>query len=113
MLVRCATYIRASTVRPNIRYVVSWCERGEAQETAIAICRRQQRWLSRGKKGVIYCCSKAQCEDIAAELDCGYYHAGIVDRAERLERWIAGGGWIVATSALGTGVDFPKVRFRS
>ncbi len=25
MLVRYATYIRASTVRPNARYFVSWC----------------------------------------------------------------------------------------
>ncbi|KAF2462549.1 uncharacterized protein BDR25DRAFT_132956 [Lindgomyces ingoldianus] len=25
MLVRCATYVRASTVRPNTRYFVSWC----------------------------------------------------------------------------------------
>ncbi|KAF2741606.1 hypothetical protein M011DRAFT_373874, partial [Sporormia fimetaria CBS 119925] len=38
----CATHIRASTVRPNTRYLVSW-------------------W-------------------------CGYYHAGVMDRAERLTR---------------------------
>ncbi|KAJ9654374.1 hypothetical protein H2201_009009, partial [Coniosporium apollinis] len=73
MLVRCATYIRASTVRPNIR--------------------------------------KEQCEDVAAELDCAYYHAGVVDRAERLEGWLERGGFIVATSALGTGVDFPGIVF--
>ena len=40
ILVRCATYIRASTVRPNIRHIVSWYKRGEAQEAALAICRR-------------------------------------------------------------------------
>jgi superfamily II DNA helicase RecQ len=109
MLVRCATYIRASTVRPNIRYLVSWCERGKAQEMALAICRRQQRLLRNGKKGVIYCRSKAQCEELAEELDCGYYHAGVVDRAERLQAWLEEGGFIVATSALGTGVDFPGI----
>jgi len=58
MLVRCATYIRASTVRPNIRYMVSWCERGGATEMAVAMCRRQQRWLADGRKGVVYCRSK-------------------------------------------------------
>jgi superfamily II DNA helicase RecQ len=40
MLLPCATYIRASTVRPNTRYYVSWCERGKAQETALAMCQR-------------------------------------------------------------------------
>lgn len=111
MLVRCATYVRASTVRPNIRYFVSWCERGKALEAAMAMCRRQQQQLQDGKKGVIYCRSKAQCEDLAEQLDCGYYHAGVVDRAERLERWLERGGYIVATSALGTGVDFPGIVF--
>ena len=38
MLLLCATYIRASTVRPNTRYYVSWCERGKAQDTALAMC---------------------------------------------------------------------------
>ncbi|EOA80665.1 uncharacterized protein SETTUDRAFT_51621, partial [Exserohilum turcica Et28A] len=31
MLVRHATYVRASTVRPNARYFVSWCQRGKLQ----------------------------------------------------------------------------------
>jgi superfamily II DNA helicase RecQ len=112
MLIRCAKYIRANTVRPNTRYFVSWCEQGEAQETAIAMCRRQQRRLGeRSEKGVVYCRSKQQCEAIAEELECGYYHAGVVDRVERLEAWLREGGLIVATSALGTGVDFPGIVF--
>jgi hypothetical protein len=111
MLVKCATYIRASTVRPNIRYIVSWCQPGSATEMAVAIGRRQQRWLGGARKGVIYCCSKEQCEEVAAELSCAYYHAGVVDRAERLKAWLERGGFIVATSALGTGVDFPGIVF--
>jgi superfamily II DNA helicase RecQ len=111
MAVRCATYIRASTVRPNIRYLVSWCRRGKAQETAIGMCKRQRQLLRGGLKGVIYCKSKAQCEALAEELDCAYYHAGVVDRADKLEQWLEEGGFIVATSALGTGVDFPDIVF--
>jgi superfamily II DNA helicase RecQ len=111
MLVRCARYIRACTTRPNIRYVVSWCERGKSQEMALGMCRRQRRLLRNGKKGVIYSNSKVQCEEIARELNCLYYHAEVIDRAERLEEWVKEGGWIVATSALGTGVDFPGVVF--
>jgi superfamily II DNA helicase RecQ len=112
MLVQAAKYIRASTVRVNTRYFVSWCKQGEAQEMALATCRRQlQRLEERRLKGVVYCHSKAQCEAIAEALGCGYYHAGVVDRAERLEEWLQEGGFIVATSALGTGVDFAGIVF--
>lgn len=112
MAIQAATYIRASTVRVNTRYFVSWCKQGEAQEMAVATCQRQLQRLKVDRlKGVVYCHSKAQCEAIAEELDCGYYHAGVVDRAERLEGWLKEGGWIVATSALGTGVDFPGIVF--
>ncbi|CAN9385033.1 unnamed protein product [Alternaria alternata] len=110
MLLPCATYIRASTVRPNTQYYVSWCERGKAQETALAMCRRQQQLLlHRGEKGVVYCRSKQQCEELAEALGCGCYHAGDIERAERLKQWLLDGGLIVATSALGTGVDFPGI----
>ena len=110
MLLPCATYIRASTVRPNTQYYVSWCERGKAQETALAMCRRQQQLLlHRGEKGVVYCRSKQQCEELAEALGCGCYHASDMERAERLKQWLLDGGLIVATSALGTGVDFPGI----
>jgi superfamily II DNA/RNA helicase len=107
MLVRNATYVRASTVRPNIRYTVSPCPRGQLVPAALAVCRRQQP----EQRGVVYCRSKAQCETIAGELGCSFYHADVLDRAERLEAWIAGGGFIVATSALGTGVDIGGIEF--
>jgi hypothetical protein len=109
MQIRCATYIRACTVRLNTRYVVSWCRRGEGEEMGVAMCRRRQ--LSGGEKGVVYCSSKAQCERLARELNCGYYHAEDVDRADRLAEWAEGRGFIVATSALGTGVDFLGIVF--
>ena len=107
MLVRSATYIRASTVRANIRYTVSPCRTGRLVEAAVAMCRR--RALER--KGVVYCRSKAQCETIAEELGCSYYHAGTLDRAERLEAWVESDGFIVATSALGTGIDIGGIEF--
>ena len=111
MLVWCATYIRGCTARENIRHMVSWCAENKSKRMAIAIYCRQQRLLRKGKKGVIYSNSKAQCEEMAAELECTYYHAEVIDRAERFREWVNEGGWIVATSALGTGVDFPGVVF--
>jgi CRISPR/Cas system-associated endonuclease/helicase Cas3 len=40
MLVRNATYIRASTVRPNAQYFVSWCQRSKLEETVIEMCKK-------------------------------------------------------------------------
>jgi superfamily II DNA helicase RecQ len=110
MLVRNATYIRASTVRPNARYFVSWCQRSKMEETGLAMCKRWAvRLRQRKQKGVVYCLGKAQCERIAEQLGCAHYHAEVDDRAERLQEWVEQGGMIVATSALGTGVDFPGI----
>jgi superfamily II DNA helicase RecQ len=110
MLVRHATYVRASTVRPNARYFVSWCQRGKLQDTALFMCKRWAERLQRSRqKGVVYCKSKPQCEAIAEELGCAHYHADVVDRGDRLQEWVERGGMIVATSALGTGVDFAGI----
>jgi superfamily II DNA or RNA helicase len=112
MLARNATYVRASTVRPNARYFVSWCQRETLESTALAMCRRWAARLRRtGQKGVVYCLSKPQSERLAEELGCSYYHADVEDdeRAERLRAWAEHGGLIVATSALGTGVDFAEI----
>ena len=111
MGVRCATYIRASTVRVNTRYLVSWCARGKAPETAVAMGRRQQQLLAGGEKGIVYSRSKQQCEQLAEALGCLYYHADVADRDEPLAQWLGAGGLMVATSALGTGLDFGGIVF--
>jgi len=112
MLVKNATYIRASTVRPNARYFVSWCQGEALESTVLTTCKRWAARLRRtGQKGVVYCLSKAQSERLADKLGCAYYHAGMEadERAERLEEWVEQGGLIVATSALGTGVDYAGI----
>ncbi|KAF1963864.1 hypothetical protein CC80DRAFT_397822, partial [Byssothecium circinans] len=48
-------------------------------------------------------------KDMAEALGCAYYHARVPDQAERLEQWLKDGGLMVATLALGIGVDFPRV----
>ena len=80
ILVHNATYIRASTVRPNTRYFVSWCQQGELLKTAITVCKRRQlQLLKKKQKGVVYCKSKRQCEELAEALECAHYHAGVLD----------------------------------
>ena len=48
---------------------------------------------------------------MAEAVDCAYYHAGVEDgeRTERLQEWVEHSGLIVATSALGTGVDYARI----
>lgn len=45
MLLLWAEYVRASTVRPNTRYYVLWCRRGEKEEMALLMCWQQQKQL--------------------------------------------------------------------
>jgi superfamily II DNA helicase RecQ len=88
MVARNATYIRASTVRPNPRYFVSWCRREAVESTALAMSRRWAARLRRtGQKGVVYCLGKEQSDRLAEALGCAYYHAEVEEeeRAERLQ----------------------------
>jgi len=110
MLVRGAQYIRASIVQPNIRYLVHTVLASKMLITAVQICQWQMSCLN-SSKGVVYCKSRDQCEEMAQHLRCGFYHAGMDadDRMNRVNRWVSDGGFIVATSALGTGVDYPNI----
>jgi superfamily II DNA helicase RecQ len=110
MAAQMAQYIRAVTTRVKTRYMVERCKPGTLEEGAIQLCRRMKKHLGL-RKGVVYSRSRDQCEGLAKELDCAYYHAGAVDNEERLQSWLEKGGLIVATSALGTGVDFPGIVF--
>jgi superfamily II DNA helicase RecQ len=49
-------------------------------------------------------------ESIAEEMHCLFYKATATDKQELLEQWASGsGGWIVATGALGTGINIPGI----
>ncbi|CAG8782403.1 12899_t:CDS:2, partial [Gigaspora margarita] len=69
--------------------------------------------------GIIYCTSKASCEDVAQMLcqkglSASYYHAGLDkrDRQRIQEDWHSNKvRIIVATTAFGMGIDKPNVRY--
>ncbi|CAG8441813.1 25133_t:CDS:2 [Gigaspora rosea] len=69
--------------------------------------------------GIIYCTSKASCEDVAQMLcqkglSAAYYHAGLDkrDRQRIQEDWHSNKvRIIVATTAFGMGIDKPNVRY--
>ncbi|KEF50790.1 uncharacterized protein A1O9_13158 [Exophiala aquamarina CBS 119918] len=110
--IRYTRIIRASTIRPRHRYLVQRCRPDELEKEALRICQRQLHHLiQRGERGVVYSLSRDFCVWLADQLQCHHYHARVHDRAERLEHWVREGGLIVATSALGTGVDIPGIVF--
>jgi hypothetical protein len=103
-----AQIYRQSTMRPTIRYQVIDCDEQELWEFAEPLIRRLP--LPPATRGVIYVRSYAQGESVAEEMDCPFYKATATDKQELLEEWAGGsGGWMVATGALGTGIDIPGV----
>ena len=104
LLLEHAQLYRQSTIRPTIRYQVVDCHGQGLWETAEPLLRRLP--LPPASRGVIYVRSYTQGESIAEEMGCLFYKATATDKQELLKQWASGsGGWIVATGALGTGID--------
>ena len=106
-----ARYIRASTVRVSTQYFVHECKRGSLLKTAAETCKRRAGHFRSGEKGVVYCRSRDETEQLAKDLGCGFVHAKAAANEESIAGWLDKGGFIVATSALGTGVDYPGIVF--
>ncbi|CAN8002768.1 unnamed protein product [Ixodes hexagonus] len=102
--------------RPNLRYEVR-IKSGKVG-TAREVLEVVETKFSR-QSGIIYCFSRKECDDLAAELSQNgvpavAYHAGLDDpkRNEIQQRWIDDKVRVVcATIAFGMGVDKPDVRF--
>ena len=62
-----------------------------------------------GKKGVIYVRNYKTGQIISEALGCPFYKAIADDKVEVLEEWKRIGGWIVATGALGTGINIEGI----
>jgi Lhr-like helicase len=104
------SWIRASTARKTTKYTVNESiADGKLMEEAIRRCGNLAAQLKRRERMVAYCRSKADCEELAGQLNCGFFYAGSPNNPEALKKWLTEGGVIVATTALGTGVSYPGV----
>ncbi|KAL2211177.1 P-loop containing nucleoside triphosphate hydrolase protein, partial [Sarocladium strictum] len=112
-------YIRALSHRLNVQYSVVRVKnsRGIAKVKKLVLSHRQD--LAKGEKGVVYCASHAKCKALAQQLGCHYYHGLPSDsnahffaqRKEGFQAWLEGTTpYIVATAALGTGIDVPGIK---
>ena len=103
----------ASFDRPNIRYRIS--EKRSERDQLLTFIRSEHS----GECGIVYCYSRARCEQMAGFLSekgvrAIAYHAGLDSevRAERQREFLEGDDVVmVATIAFGMGIDKPDVRF--
>ncbi|CAN5820163.1 hypothetical protein BH20ACT11_BH20ACT11_01870 [soil metagenome] len=100
--------------RPNLTYRVKPAKTKADKLTLVLDTAR-----SADGSGIVYCFTRKECEELAAELrqaglDADHYHAGLDDgrRSEVQERFMTDElSVVVATVAFGMGVDKPNVRF--
>lgn len=108
LLIPSAKLFRRSTARRTIRYGVRDC-RDEAP-SVFGIRLVQKLVLPSHKRGVVYVRSYQAGEVVSSALKCPFYRARAEQKGEVLQAWIQGpGGWIVATGALGTGINISDI----
>ncbi|KAI1670755.1 hypothetical protein L13192_06271, partial [Pyrenophora tritici-repentis] len=105
---------RAPTARSNIAYRVVRIEkerrRGEVEASVLEMVRQKVAKYKTGKI-VVYGNSVPKVKGLAEKLKCHAYHHHAVGKASMLEEFMGGKQRvIVATSALGMGVDVPDIR---
>ncbi|EDN04922.1 predicted protein [Histoplasma mississippiense (nom. inval.)] len=110
---------RARTCGPNMAYRV-WQPIIEGSEydglnrwfqapSVVRFIQDRMRWTGEGK-GVVYCQTVNQVTMMASTLRCGAYHHHQINKAGILECFQQGQHQvIVATSALGMGIDIPNI----
>jgi superfamily II DNA helicase RecQ len=113
MTMRCElslTLIRACTTRKTTRYIIkAEVEDRKLLEEAVEVCSKQLARLQHKSKIVVYCYYKAECEELAEELGCNYFHSGSADNTDVIKVWKEAGGCVIAMTALGTGVNYTGV----
>ena len=116
--------IRASSNRPNLFYMVRKAsEASSGRGCLLQQCAAEARdaWDMSGlfdkgcDKIILYVRTRKEATELALMLECDEYTAGSgteVEKREILERWIGEKNrpYIVATTALAEGLDYPHVR---
>jgi superfamily II DNA helicase RecQ len=108
------TIFRSQTVRTNTRYEVSEVlSVQEEDELAIREAEQFRTTSTTSQKAIIYCSTIDRGTRIAKKLGCPIYFRGAGNTSEKvqiIDDWRTTGGIIVATNALGLGLDIPDVR---
>lgn len=106
--------VRSITSRSNIKYSVVEC--GDQEAVLQALCWQVNSIGNRDPRTrvIIYSPSIDFTKAISHLLKCPAYYSSVeesIQKSEIVRGWIKSGGAIVATSALGAGIDIPDVRY--
>lgn len=102
-------YIRAPTNRINIRYSVVR-HNGDIYEGMVRRVQNAKDRLPLDAKILVFCNSKRKCDRLAEMLSCGVYYSDARRKDEVLEEWQEGNNQVlIATGALGAGVDISRI----
>ena len=106
--------LRQPTTRTNVAYQTIKISRSvkkkDVKSIVVKVVRQRMRKYRTGRL-IVYSNSKLKVKALAEQLDCHAYHADAVGKSSMLADFIAGKQRvIVATSALGIGVDIPDVQ---
>jgi superfamily II DNA helicase RecQ len=103
--------LREPTTRRNVAYQVQECAEPELSQL---VQDEVQRLLRSSGQVIIYCRSVAHCQEMAELLQCPAFHrqvGGSDEKQALLSRLVQGQiRVIVATNALGIGIDAPHIR---
>jgi len=81
------SWVRASTARRTTKYTVNdSIADGKLMEEVVRRCKNLTAQLKRRERIVAYCRSKADCEELARELNCGLFYAGNPNNPEALTK---------------------------
>jgi superfamily II DNA helicase RecQ len=103
--------------RPNLKFEV--CEKPNKKADANQFILDLIHTFPPGTTGILYCMTKAECEQLADFLranrvQADYYHSGMAKGAKQMvqAKWLSGELHVVcATIAYGMGIDKADVRY--
>jgi len=103
-----AVVFRRSTARRTIRYQVI-DSKNEAASVVASRFIQELPALKDKQRGVVYVRSYRTGKMMSEALQCPFYKAKADDKSEILQAWMHSSGWIVATGALGTGINIEGI----
>jgi Helicase conserved C-terminal domain len=104
------TIFRGPTTRQNVRYQILQVETGNADEMVIRTVQEKLAEYPAGKI-MVYGNSVGRVKQMATALECEAYYRDVDDKNEVFQRVVgATCRVVVATNALGLGIDIPDIR---
>jgi hypothetical protein len=99
-------YIRAKTNRPQIQYSVHQTSDFDFQKSILQFIDYECQLLNGHEKVLIFCPSRALCDELASEIECCKYYSSLHDKDIQLQKWMNGEARVmIGTSALGAGLN--------